>query len=149
MHVKIRILIAADDEAALAARLLGIDYSPALTGFSFRGRHGTAVLTGVVVAKEYREAVEAVIEGYRDEKARLEEEKRTHTAHRMWRRFLLALRIKERVDGYVVEDVEAPDVFSPRPGREDMPEDSQEDDGKSMESAESDDDYRGGGFLPE
>ena len=121
-----------DDEASRAARILGIDYSDALTGFEFRGRHGTAVLKGVVVAAEYREAVEAVIEGFGDERVRVEEQMRSHAALRMWKRLLISLRIKERVDGYEVEG-EEPDVV-------------QQDDDDSMDSDEYVDDG-GGGFL--
>ena len=122
-----------DDEASRAARILGIDYSDALTGFEFRGRHGTAVLKGIVVATEYREAVEAVIEGFRDERARVEENMRSHAALRMWKRFLISLRIKERVDGYEVEG-EEPDYVP------------QDDNDSGMDSEEYVDDG-GGGFL--
>lgn len=124
-----------DDEASRAARILGIDYSDALTGFEFRGRHGTAVLKGIVVAAEYREAVEAVIEGFRDEQARVEEQMRSYTALRMWKRLLVGLRIKERVDGYEVEG-EEPDVVP------------QDDDDSGMDTDEYVDDG-GGGFLIE
>jgi xeroderma pigmentosum group C-complementing protein len=124
-----------DDEASRAARILGIDYSDALTGFEFRGRHGTAVLKGIVVAAEYREAVEAVIEGFRDEQARVEEQVRSYTALRMWKRLLVGLRIKERVDGYEVEG-EEPDVVP------------QDDDDSGMDTDEYVDDG-GGGFLIE
>jgi xeroderma pigmentosum group C-complementing protein len=123
-----------DDEASRAARILGIDYSDALTGFEFRGRHGTAVLKGIVVAVEYREAVEAVIEGFRDEQARVEEKMRSHAALRMWKRFLTSLRIKERVDGYEVEGEEQDIV--------------QDENDSGMESEEYVDDG-GGGFLIE
>jgi xeroderma pigmentosum group C-complementing protein len=122
-----------DNEASRAARILGIDYSDALTGFEFRGRHGTAVLKGIVVATEYREAVEAVIEGFHDERARVEDQKRSLAALRMWQRLLISLRIKERVDGYEVEG-EEPDVV-PRG-----------DDDSGMNSDEYLDDG-GGGFL--
>jgi xeroderma pigmentosum group C-complementing protein len=124
-----------DDEASRAARILGIDYSDALTGFEFRGRHGTAVLKGIVVAAEYREAVEAAIEGFRDEQARVEEQMRSYTALRMWKRLLVGLRIKERVDGYEVEG-EEPDVVP------------QDDDDSGMDTDEYVDDG-GGGFLIE
>jgi xeroderma pigmentosum group C-complementing protein len=108
-----------------------------LTGFEFRGRHGTAVLKGVVVAVEYREAVEAVIEGFRDEQAQAEERRRTLNALRMWKRFLHSLRIKERVDGYDVEGDE-PDVVQ------------DDDDDEDVESDEEYiDDDGGGGFIPE
>ncbi|KAH1601473.1 hypothetical protein KXX34_003836 [Aspergillus fumigatus] len=43
-------------QAAHAARVLGIDYTDAVTGFDFKGRHGTAVFQGIVVASECQEA---------------------------------------------------------------------------------------------
>lgn len=52
---------------------------------------------------EYKEAIEAVIEGFRDEEARTEEQRRSLAALVMWRKFMVGLRIKERVDGYEVE----------------------------------------------
>ena len=131
------LLTISDDEASRAARILGIDYADALTGFEFRGRHGTAVLKGVILAVEYREAVEAVIEGFRDEEARVEEEMRKLTALRMWKRFLVGLRIKERVDTYEVEGEEPVKV---------QEDDDDDDDG--MQSEEYIDDGAGG-FFPE
>lgn len=115
---------------------MGIDYADALTGFEFRGRHGTAVLKGVVVAIEYREAVEAVIEGFRDERAQAEADQKSLNALRLWKRFLISLRIKERVDGYEVEG-EEPD----RPVNEDA----------DMEESDEyiDDSDTGGGFFAE
>jgi xeroderma pigmentosum group C-complementing protein len=126
-----------DDEASRVARLLGIDYADALTGFEFRGRHGTAILKGIVVAVEYKEAVETVIEGLQDEKAQFDENMRSLAALRMWKRFMTGLRIKERVDAYKVEgeDSEEDDDF-------------QEEEGEGMESEEYEDDG-GGGFIPE
>ncbi|KAI8278896.1 DNA repair protein rhp41 [Colletotrichum sp. SAR11_240] len=85
------------DAAARAAHILGIDYAPALTGFNFKGKHGTAVLNGVVVAREHEEAVRAVMEGLGDMEAQVERSKRSLAAIRMWKRFLTALRIRERV----------------------------------------------------
>lgn len=120
--------------------MLGIDYADALAGFEFRGRHGTAVLKGIVVATEYREAVEAVVEGFRDEKAQAEEDARTLAAIRMWKRCLIGLRIKERVAMYEVEGE----------GEEGLEEDLQEsgdDDDDGMESEEYIDDGAGGFFL--
>ncbi|OLN95977.1 DNA repair protein rhp41 [Colletotrichum chlorophyti] len=85
------------DTAARAAYTLGIDYAPALSGFQFKGRHGTAVFNGVVVAKEYEEAVRAVMDGFEGMDAQAEQSQRSLVAIRMWRRFLTALRIHERV----------------------------------------------------
>jgi xeroderma pigmentosum group C-complementing protein len=86
-----------DEHAARAAFLLGIDYAPALTGFQFRGRHGTAVLSGAVVARENEEAVRAVISGLADGERAAEEERRRVAALRVWRRLLMGLRIRERI----------------------------------------------------
>ncbi|TVY82826.1 DNA repair protein rhp41 [Lachnellula suecica] len=119
------------DEASRAARILGIDYADALTGFDFRGRHGTAVLQGVVVASEFREGVEEVIQGFRDERERERENARSLAALKMWKRFLVGLRIKDRVDGYRVE--------------------GEEDDGGRSVDQEDSDEYvdDGGGFVPD
>ncbi|KAL3421838.1 DNA repair protein [Phlyctema vagabunda] len=133
-------------EASRAARILGIDYADALTGFEFRGRHGTAVLKGVVVAAEYKEAVEAVIEGFRDEQARAEEEMRTLAALRMWKRFLVGLRIKERVDTYEVEGEEV--VITEEKEQDEKKEEMDDHDLDSDGDDEYVDDY-GGGFIPD
>lgn len=144
-----------DDEASRAARLLGIDYADALTGFEFRGRHGTAVLKGIVVAAEYREAVEAVIEGFRDDLVREEEQRRSLAALKGWKRFLVGLRIKERVDEYREdgegEDGEGEDGEGEDGEEEDEDEyreDEEEEDEVGMES-DAYDEEGGGGFFPE
>ncbi|KAI1310761.1 Rad4-domain-containing protein [Xylaria venustula] len=86
-----------DDLGAQAAFILGVDYAPALTGFQFSGRKGTAVLHGVVVATENEEAVKAVIEGIKDEEVEMEREKRRREVLRMWRLLLMNLRIRQRI----------------------------------------------------
>ena len=136
-------------DTARAAKVLGIDYADAVTGFEFRGRHGTAVVKGAVVAEEYRDAVEAVIEGFRDEEREMAEKRRRLIALRMWKKFMVGLRIKERVDTYKKEgeDDSDSDVYMDDGG----------DDGKGMESEEFDSeeadgflpDDNGGGFIPE
>jgi xeroderma pigmentosum group C-complementing protein len=127
-------LTVADPEASRAARILAVDYADAVTGFEFRGRHGTAIIKGIVAAVEYKDAIEAVMEGFRDEQAEAEEEMRSLAALRMWKRFMVGLRIKERVDGYEIEGEEA----ATEPVEY----------GSGMESEEYIDDG-GGGFLPE
>ncbi|MCJ1436032.1 hypothetical protein MMC27_005410 [Xylographa pallens] len=119
-------------DTARAARILGIDYADAVTGFEFKGRFGTAVIKGAVIAKEYQEAVEEVIGGFEYERAEAEENRRSMEALRMWRRFLAGLRIRERIEGYEIE------------GERDalQHEVQQMDDGV----VEDDD---GGGFLPD
>lgn len=97
----------ADDLGARAAFILGVDYAPALTGFQFKGRQGTAVLHGVVVAAEHEEAVRAVIAGLRDQEAEVEQERRTREVLRAWRTFLMHLRVRQRIWAGVDSDEEA------------------------------------------
>jgi xeroderma pigmentosum group C-complementing protein len=85
------------DRAAQAAFILGVDYAPALTGFKFSGRKGTAVLSGVVVPAEAEEGVRAVIAGMEDMEAEAEKERKARVALRWWKRFLMGLRIRERI----------------------------------------------------
>ncbi|KAJ5603935.1 hypothetical protein N7537_006891 [Penicillium hordei] len=93
-------------EAVRAARILGIDYADAVTGFEFRGRRGTAVLGGIVIAIEYQEALEEVLRGLEDERRYAALEARTVEALRFWRLFLMKLRIAERVKEYADDDEE-------------------------------------------
>ncbi|KAM7202500.1 hypothetical protein V8F33_002720 [Rhypophila sp. PSN 637] len=100
--------------AAQASYILGVDYAPALTGWKFAGKKGTAVLQGVVVAKQVEEGVRAVIGGLEDLDAEIERERRAKRALRMWGRWVKALRIRERVwanteGGGGLGEVELPD----------------------------------------
>ncbi|KAI2628283.1 Rad4-domain-containing protein [Xylaria nigripes] len=87
----------ADDLGAQAAIISGVDYGRALTGFQFSGKKGTAVLRGVVVAAEYEEAVRTVIEGLRDQEVEMEKERKCRQVLRMWRLFLMNLRVRQRL----------------------------------------------------
>ena len=86
--------------ARQAARILKIDHADAVTGFKFQGRHGTAVVEGVIVAQEYGDAVDETIEGLEQEVAHDESRLRSLEALRLWKRFLIGLRIAERVSHY-------------------------------------------------
>ena len=94
------------ERAREAAFILGIDYAPALTGFHFQGRHGTAVLTGVVIPQECEEGLRAVLNGLIELDAEREEEMRTRRLLRLWSRFLKSLRIRERIYANVDPDEE-------------------------------------------
>ncbi|KAE8453218.1 hypothetical protein EG329_011285 [Mollisiaceae sp. DMI_Dod_QoI] len=122
-------------EAKYAARIIGIDYAEAVMGFEFRGRHGTAVLKGIVVATEYQDAVEAVVQGLRDEQSQAKEDLRAATVLKMWRRFYMGLRIIERIGAYAVEGEELETV------RQKI-EDSESDVSEYVDDG-------GGGFFPE
>ena len=120
-------------ETARAARIIGIDYADAVTGFSFKGRHGTAVTNGAVVAAEYRDAVEEIIKAFEDERAQAEEEKRSLAAQKLWKRFLVGLRIRERIESYDIEGERDAAMRNEMEKAEDEDEDNDE----------------GGGFLPD
>jgi xeroderma pigmentosum group C-complementing protein len=85
-------------DAAKAANILGISYADAVTGFEFKGRQGTAIMKGIVAASEYREALVEVLEGLAYQRAQNNSEKRSQIALHMWKKFLTALRIRERVN---------------------------------------------------
>ncbi|EGE87072.1 xeroderma pigmentosum group C-complementing protein, variant [Blastomyces dermatitidis ATCC 18188] len=122
-------------EAANAARILGIDYADAVTGFQFRGRHGTAVVQGIVASVEYRDALCAVLDALEDERVQAEHEKRTAEALGMWKLLLLKLRVAERVRSYAFE------------GEGD--EEEEEEKERVSDGDENDDIEGGGGFIRE
>ncbi|MCJ1463886.1 hypothetical protein MMC07_002495 [Pseudocyphellaria aurata] len=133
-------------ETARAARILGIEYTQAVTGFEFKGRHGTAVICGAVVASEYCQAVKEVIEGFDDEKLQEEEVRRSVQALKAWKSMLTRLKIRARVEGYEIE------------GERKFADDGigrnidNEDESDSNDDEQSEDDYNddelGGGFFP-
>ena len=123
-----------NSETQQAARLLGIDYADAVTGFAFKGRHGTAIINGAVIALEHLESVQEVLNAFEDERAQAEEARRSLEALRMWKRLLAGLRIRERIEGYEVEgerDTHHGDI--------EVPNDALSDDGNE----------EGGGFFPD
>ncbi|KAL2149333.1 hypothetical protein VTH82DRAFT_8681 [Thermothelomyces myriococcoides] len=145
--------------AAQAAFILGVDYAPALTGFEFRGRHGTAVLDGVVVPEEAAEGVWAVIQGLSDMEAEEEQERRSRRALRLWSTFLKGLRIRERIWAGVDEEAEAEAAAERREGGGGQEKGkgkevvSEKDEGYDvgMEEGQSEGDMGGGGgfFVPD
>ena len=90
-------------ETRRIAKLLGIDSADAVTGFTFKGRHGTANVNGAVIPTPCCEAVEAVIEIIESQRIEAEAVNRSQEALRGWKRFMSALRIQERVKGYQIE----------------------------------------------
>jgi xeroderma pigmentosum group C-complementing protein len=114
---------------------LCIDYADAVIGFDFKGRHGTAITRGIVAAAEYREALEAVIQGFVDAREEEELTKRSMRALAFWKRFLVALKIKERVANYKI-----PGEVEVEGKRKELEE---------VDGEEDTDSESGGGFFPE
>jgi xeroderma pigmentosum group C-complementing protein len=83
-----------------AARILGIDYVDAITGFDFKGRQGTAVRDGVVIAAEFKDAMVAVLEGLHYAQQQELEDWRLQRAISMWKRFVTGMKIIARVNQY-------------------------------------------------
>ncbi|KAI0429630.1 Rad4-domain-containing protein [Xylaria sp. FL1042] len=133
-----------DNFGAQAAFILGIDYAPALTGFQFSRRKGTAVLHGVVVAAENEEAVKAVIEGIKDQEVEMERERRCREVLRMWRLFLMNLRIRQRIWAGVDTDDEVENVDDEEIGADN---ESAHSDEAGAGGFEIDDDYAGGFMM--
>ncbi|KAK3492817.1 uncharacterized protein B0T23DRAFT_338637 [Neurospora hispaniola] len=157
------------ERAAQAAHILGVDYAPALTGFEWKGRKGTARILGVVVPEKAAEAVRAVITGLVDMEEEEREERRRMEVLRLWRVMLRGLRIRERVFGGVEkeeveeEEEEEHDKKKDKKGKEkekgketeeeqfdremaDAPSDVSEEFYMDMDN---DDEEGGGGFLIE
>ncbi|KAH8725171.1 hypothetical protein GQ44DRAFT_616879 [Phaeosphaeriaceae sp. PMI808] len=96
--------------ASKAARIVGVDYADAVTGFSFKGRHGTAIVQGIVVASEYGEAVQEVIDGMLYEQEEAANAARSRESLRLWRRFFLGLRIAQRVNAIEIDGEKGPTI---------------------------------------
>ncbi|KAK7424752.1 hypothetical protein QQX98_000332 [Neonectria punicea] len=137
--------------AARAAFLVGVDYAPALTGFQFKGRHGTAVLHGIVVAKEYEKAIRAVIGGLGDLEQQFEDERRKQRALRAWRKFLMGLRIREQIwSGVDAQERREADDKAAREAQLDKElEDAASDVTEEFNMVDDNDDDGGGGFMVE
>ncbi|KAJ5662092.1 uncharacterized protein N7477_009708 [Penicillium maclennaniae] len=143
-------------EAARAARILGIDYADAVTGFDFKGRRGTAVIEGIVIACEYKEALEEVMRGMADERHRAALEARSAEALRVWRLFLVKLRIAERVKEYIGSDEERYDASTSETSVNDLEEsgggffsEPSQPTYSTLKETDTDDYHLGGGFLPD
>jgi len=107
-----------------------------VTGFQFKGRQGTAVVQGVIVAEEYAEAVEAVIQGFAEEVERDEDLIRTAECLRLWRRFALGLQIARRIGLTDVHDKDEEHVKKFREELDEVEDEAEE----TMEA---------GGFFPD
>lgn len=90
---------------------LQIDYAEAVVGFEFGHRMAVPVIQGVVVAQENYERVIEELEKDEAERQRKEDDKRRKASLGMWRKFLMGLRIADRMIqdyGHLDESV---DVF--------------------------------------
>lgn len=125
---------------------LEIDFAEAVTGFEFGNKMAVPVITGVVVAKEHEKALVEAWTEYNEQQRKKEESKMEKLVLDLWRKFVMGLRIRERVNdtyGDAVDDSktaagESWDQPVNLDDDEDMP-------GASLPLA-ADDDF-GGGFI--
>lgn len=83
----------------VAAKLIGVDYADAVSGFDFHGRQmARPRINGIVVAEEYVEAIMEVYMYILDEQREEDEKLARQKALYRWRRYLIALRIKDRLN---------------------------------------------------
>ena len=145
---------------------LGIDYAEAVTGFEFGNKRAVPVITGVVVAEAHEHAVIDQWEKEEEERRIKEEGKREKVALATWRKWLMGLRIIQRVREEYGQDADAhmkeemnpftnqnkkkkgsrADPDSQFKQRDDTDSHAHEDMGGGFLA---EDDFEGGGFIPE
>lgn len=77
---------------------LGVDYAEAVVDFEFGHRMAVPVIQGVVIPEEYHDQVMEELAKDEAERSRKEDEKRRKKALAMWRKFLMGMRIVERIE---------------------------------------------------
>ncbi|KAG5948678.1 hypothetical protein E4U53_006184 [Claviceps sorghi] len=82
---------------AKVCKRLKIDYAEAVVDFEFGHRMAVPVIHGVVIAEEHHDEVMAELERDEAERRRKEDEKRRKAALGKWRKFIMGLRIVERI----------------------------------------------------
>lgn len=103
---------------AKLCRRLEIDYAEACTGFEFGKQRAVPVLTGVVVADEHEMLVRDAWEAEQKEVKRKEDVKRTAAALQIWRKFVMGLRIVERMKTEYADTGESINPFVNRAKRQ-------------------------------
>ncbi|KAK3946849.1 Rad4 transglutaminase-like domain-containing protein [Pseudoneurospora amorphoporcata] len=135
--------------AMRVCKRLGIDYAEAVVDFEFGHRMAVPVIQGVVIAEGHHDQVMEELAKDEAEKKRKEDEKRRKAALGMWRKFLMGMRIVERIKqdyGHVSDEVE---VFG-KHGRGVGGVSEARDGAEAEAEAAGEDEYMGGGgFLPE
>ena len=125
--------------AVKVCKRLQIDYAEAVVGFEFGNRMAVPVIQGVVIAEENQDLVMEELEKDEIERARKEDEKRRKKALGKWRKFLMGMRVVERIRQDYGEVNENMSIFGP--SERGLPRDSA--------TKRHQDEQTAGGFLPE
>lgn len=83
--------------AGRICKRLGIDYAEAVVDFEFGHRMAVPVIQGVVIPEEYHTQIMEELQQAEAERIRKEDEKRRKAALGKWRKFIMGLRIVERI----------------------------------------------------
>ena len=135
---------------------LEIDFAEAVVGFEFGNKMAVPVIQGVVIAKENEDAVRKAWKVWSEEQRIKEEGKIEKQALDMWRKFMMGLRIRERVaDEYGAFEVGSDEMLNARNASSqgksvDEPIDVDGDEateGGGFDGDEDEDEEMGGGFL--
>ncbi len=133
---------------------LGIDYAEAVTGFEFGNKRAVPVITGVVVAEENKDAVMDVWKKEEEERRIKEEGKREKMALATWRKWLMGLRIIQRVReeyGGGADDEahkeETNPFTNPSRAKRNQQINAERDNDQDHDNFSDDDEDMGGGFI--
>ncbi|KFH45197.1 DNA repair protein-like protein [Hapsidospora chrysogenum ATCC 11550] len=97
--------------AVKVCKRLQIDYAEAVVDFEFGHRMAVPVIQGVVIAEEHHDRVMEELQKDEAERVRKEDEKRRKAALGKWRKFLMGMRIVERIRQDYGEVDESVSVF--------------------------------------
>lgn len=125
--------------AVRVCKRLGVDFAEAVVDFEFGHRMAVPVIQGVVIAEEHYDKVMEELAKDEAEKKRKEDEKRRKVVLATWRRLLMGMRIRERIQKEYGDVQDSYDVFGHSKGQQDIP----------PADRLGDDEDMGGGFLPE
>lgn len=114
---------------------LGVDYAEAVVGFEFGSKMAVPVIQGVVVAAENEGLVKDAWREAEAERQRREDQKQEKLILSTWRKFIMGLRINERVQEEYggIEETESHNPFARQ--------------GYTSHTRDEPDSHEGGGFL--
>jgi xeroderma pigmentosum group C-complementing protein len=123
---------------------LGIDYAEACTGFEFGHQMAVPIIIGVVVAEENEHLLIDAWEQEEERKRVREDEKRRKATLALWRKFVVGLRIAERIR----EEYGGEEEVNPFANKQVVAIPSSDDDNpENGAEGVSDSEQLGGGFL--
>ncbi|OCT50860.1 rad4 family protein [Cladophialophora carrionii] len=128
---------------------LEIDFAEAVTGFEFGNKRAVPVCTGVVVAKENARAVTDAWHEYNEVQRAKEEKKLEAIVLDTWRKFVIGLRIRERVKDTYGEDAIDEWITGRSAGQPVVVESDHEVSVAQQGGDPAEDDDAGGGFFPD